>query len=101
MATKTVWSFVARICQLYEQGADAVRIGDYVRRWKSWATATGLHGEGICQLVKAVGNLEFTIEAKTMPSDECVVAGAVQPPAHWRDIAKLQPTLAPGLRIRV
>ena len=60
MATKTVLDFVARICQLYEQGADSLRIGQYVKRWKSWATA-GLHAYdvvgcgnygGVCSRVK-------------------------------------------------
>ncbi len=32
MATQTVLDFVARICQLYEQGADLLRIGQYVKR---------------------------------------------------------------------
>lgn len=35
-ALGTVVKFVERICQLYEQGADAVRIGDYVRHWFQW-----------------------------------------------------------------
>ncbi len=34
---KTVAGCVERISQLYEQGADAVRIGQYVRRWLRWA----------------------------------------------------------------
>jgi hypothetical protein len=29
--------------RLYEQGADAVRIGDYVRRWRQWVRS-GLDG---------------------------------------------------------
>jgi len=36
MATQTVMSFVARICQLDEQGADTLRIGQYVRRWTDY-----------------------------------------------------------------
>ncbi len=27
---------VERVNQLYEQGADEVRIGEYVRRWSGW-----------------------------------------------------------------
>lgn len=98
VAAGTVMKFVERMCRLYEQGADAVRIGDYVRRWKSWATATGLHVEGISLLVNTVGRLVFTIGAKTIPSDQGVAAGAPQHPAHWRGLATVQPTLAPGLR---
>jgi diadenosine tetraphosphatase ApaH/serine/threonine PP2A family protein phosphatase len=36
LAEKTVAASVERVNQLYEQGAGAVRIGDYVRRWESW-----------------------------------------------------------------
>ncbi len=36
VAAKTIGNFVERICQLYEQGADRVRIGQYVRRWWIW-----------------------------------------------------------------
>ncbi len=37
MAAKTVLRFVERICRLYEQGADGVRVGNYVRHWWRWA----------------------------------------------------------------
>ena len=30
--------FVERITRLYEQGADEIRIGKYVRRWLIWLT---------------------------------------------------------------
>ena len=33
VAVQTVERCVERINRLYEQGADAIRIGDYVRRW--------------------------------------------------------------------
>jgi RNA-directed DNA polymerase len=36
VAKATSEKFAARINQLYEQGADAVRIGQYVRRWFQW-----------------------------------------------------------------
>jgi hypothetical protein len=35
--------FVERVTQLYEQGADKVRIGQYIRRWCRWLTS-GSHG---------------------------------------------------------
>ena len=60
MATQTVLDFVARICQLYEQGADSLRIGQYVKRWKSWATAARLSTCSVeplsyaCQLISTV-----------------------------------------------
>ncbi len=36
VAPPTRERFVERVIPLYEQGADAVRIGDYVRRWFGW-----------------------------------------------------------------
>ena len=38
IARKTVEGLVARAIRLYEQGSDVVRIGEYVRRWRSWVT---------------------------------------------------------------
>jgi len=43
LARKIVAGCVERINQLYEQGADAVRIGQYVRRWLRWVNG-GLAG---------------------------------------------------------
>jgi hypothetical protein len=43
MSRRTVEKFAKRVAQLYEQGADAVGIGQYVRRWLRW-TAAGLDG---------------------------------------------------------
>jgi len=37
IARKTVDKFAERVIRLYEQGADEVRIGEYVRRWRQWA----------------------------------------------------------------
>ena len=36
IAVQTVERCVERMNRLYEQGADQVRIGDYVRRWCVW-----------------------------------------------------------------
>jgi RNA-directed DNA polymerase len=36
IARKTVAGCVERVNQLYEQGADSLRIGQYVRRWLRW-----------------------------------------------------------------
>ena len=44
IARKTVAGCVDRMSQLYERGADAIRIGQYVRRWLRWASS-GLAGE--------------------------------------------------------
>ena len=43
MSRRTVEKFAKRVAQLYEQGADAVGIGKYVRRWLRW-TSAGLDG---------------------------------------------------------
>ena len=36
IAPKTLANFLERIAQLYEQGADVRRIGQYVRNWWQW-----------------------------------------------------------------
>jgi hypothetical protein len=36
VATQTIQRCVERMNRVYEQRADAVRIGDYVRRWWTW-----------------------------------------------------------------
>jgi len=36
VAPPTVERFVERVNRLYEQGADAIRIDEYVRRWWKW-----------------------------------------------------------------
>ncbi len=43
IAQRTLNSFAKRVTRLYEQGASAGRIGDYVRRWCKWALS-GLDG---------------------------------------------------------
>lgn len=49
VAQKTGERFVQRIGRLYEQGADAVRIGQYVRRWCRWVEG-GLRGHALDEL---------------------------------------------------
>jgi hypothetical protein len=44
MARKTLAGCVEHMSQLDEQGADAIRIGQYVGRWLRWASS-GLAGE--------------------------------------------------------
>jgi hypothetical protein len=39
VAPKTLANFLERIAQLYEQGADVRRIGQYVRNWWRWVRA--------------------------------------------------------------
>jgi hypothetical protein len=44
VATQTFERCVERMARRYEQGADAIRIGDYVRRGSRWVRS-GLAGE--------------------------------------------------------
>ena len=39
VSEKTIKRFVKRIARLYEQGADSVRIGQYVLKWLQWVLA--------------------------------------------------------------
>jgi RNA-directed DNA polymerase len=39
VADKTISNMVERVVQLYEQDADLVSIGQYVRHWRKWAVA--------------------------------------------------------------
>ena len=39
IAPKTLANFLDRIAQLYEQGADVRRIGQYARNWYRWVRA--------------------------------------------------------------
>jgi hypothetical protein len=45
IAGKTVERFMERMTRLYEQGADSLRIGQYVSKWIEWVNA-GLLGAG-------------------------------------------------------
>ncbi len=45
VARPTVQRFVERVNRLYEQGADSLRIGQYVRRWCRWLVAGLLAAE--------------------------------------------------------
>jgi len=41
VSDKTVKRFANRIVRLYEQGADSVRIGQYVVKWQQWVHKNG------------------------------------------------------------
>ncbi len=49
--------FAQRITQLYEQGADEERIGDYVRNWHKWVRAGVKLQSMVFELSKDVGEL--------------------------------------------
>jgi len=55
VALQTLERCVLRITQLYEQGADRCRIGDYVRRWKTWGEAE----LGGCRVSRTIINMEI------------------------------------------
>ncbi len=65
-----------RIHRLYEQGADEDRIGDYVRRWWSWAKG-GL--QPITRLVPQLDLIPFTL-----PGGVAAVAGPQPAESAWR-----------------
>lgn len=44
VAQQTVQRCLEKVSRLYEQGADAIRIGKYVRRWLQWVRS-GVDGE--------------------------------------------------------
>ncbi len=52
VAEKTVTKMNEHIVQLYEQSADSVSIGQYVKRWWRWVQS-GLKGELREQIIKA------------------------------------------------
>ncbi len=58
VAVKTIERSMGRIIRLYEQGADRVRIGQYVTRWVGWVEA-GCDG---------YNRKEDRIRYKTLPS---------------------------------
>ena len=57
MAPRAVEHCVERVSQLYERGADLVRIGAYVRCWKRWARS-GLGGLMADLAERAVARVE-------------------------------------------
>jgi hypothetical protein len=56
-ARKTVEKFAVRVNQLYEQGATASRIGNYVRRWQTWL------GGGLTGLCEPYAEFTVVIDA--------------------------------------
>ena len=52
-ARQTLQNFLQRIARLYEQGADSVRIGQYVRNWLVWLRS-GLTGVDTLRLLDSV-----------------------------------------------
>ena len=56
-ARQTLQNFVQRIARLYEQGADAVRIGQYVRNWWRWLRSS-LNVVFEARLREKIGDLE-------------------------------------------
>jgi len=50
VAGKTIERFKERIARLYEQGADSVRIGQYVLRWTTWEIAGAMGNIKCCPI---------------------------------------------------
>ena len=53
IAPKTLANFLERKTQLYEQGADARRIGQYVRNWYRWVRA-GIGQNSVHDVMRAL-----------------------------------------------
>ncbi len=53
IAPKTLANFLERKTQLYEQGADARRIGQYVRNWWRWVLA-GIGQNSVHDVMRAL-----------------------------------------------
>jgi RNA-directed DNA polymerase len=67
VARQTVRRCVERVHRLYEQGADAVRIGGYVRRWCTWVMS-GLSSSGD-RLLRTVNEIRGRLTASKFPSN--------------------------------
>jgi hypothetical protein len=66
VAPRAVEHCVERVSQLYERGADLVRIGAYVRCWKRWARS-GLGGLGADLAERALGRVERLVVCVDWP----------------------------------
>jgi hypothetical protein len=66
-APQTIEKCVERVSQLYEQGADMIHIGAYVRRWLRWARS-GLRalGEGLAE--RALGLVWLSLRRLGWPA---------------------------------
>ena len=84
VAPRAVEHCVERVSQLYEQGADLVRIGAYVRCWQRWARS-GLRGLGADLAERAAGVVTRSLGRggpPRWPLPPNLLAFAVQSPAH-------------------
>ena len=76
MAPRAIEHCVERVSRLYEQGADLIRIGAYLKRWSSWAKS-GLMLERGQFVERAMEAISQRLAARATP--------------HW----PLSPTLVP------
>lgn len=72
---QTVQRYVEWMNRLYEQGADAVRISKYVRRWRKWV-GSGLNDYDLVSAVvkpspyvAAAGKLPLQVPAVQSPAE--------------------------------
>jgi len=66
VAPRAVARCVERVSQLYERGADLVRIGTYVRYWQRWARS-GLRGSGLDLALRAVESVGRLLDRVLWP----------------------------------
>jgi hypothetical protein len=81
VALQTVVRCVERMNRLYEQGADQVRIGDYVRRWCVWVRS-GLDERKEPSAVD--GSVCFSVSWTATPHDADVQTGSRRVPVGRR-----------------
>ena len=74
VAEPTRQRFVERVHQLYEQGADQVRVGKYVRRWLVWVKS-GLDG-----LTNSIFDDVLPVTTRTCLSQTRAASLAREPP---------------------
>jgi hypothetical protein len=79
VARQSVERFVDRATQLYEQGADSVRIGEYVRRWRMWVRSglnvcvwNSIRSKAPC--VRSDENKVAVLVHRVVHPDHCVAA---------------------------
>jgi hypothetical protein len=78
LAEPSVQQTVDRINQLYEQGADAIRIGQYIRRWWAWVRG------GICREFSLGVLPDVLAEVMRVNGLMCALGDLSPPPAHCK-----------------
>ena len=97
VAVQTVERFVERATRLYEQGADAIRIGEYVSKWLIWlrSCTAGGSSNGTIQTTR-----RWLIENVSVGPPLACHAGWLATCLHW-STARVVPWLRRTSHVRV